>query len=281
MWYNMQVLKGDIVEKELNINEQKDESLDLYYNDINNSFNETEDIELLKRSKKGDLEAREILINKYLKEVIRICKRMKVNNYDLADMIQEGNIGLIYAVDNCDPEYFANFHAYMQMCVYTNVIKNRANNLYDIRLYSKVNELVNKINTYIYRYEKKYGEKPSNNMISNELGIEEKIVNYLLNIINPISIEEIPFEEMFYYDDDVLFLNAYSNEVMDIVNNSGCLNERELFVIKSRYGFFNNICYRYETIGKKLNVSKYRASQIENESLKKLRRYSKLLEKKI
>lgn len=268
------------MEKELNINEKKDESLNLYYNDINNNFNEVEDIELFKRIKKGDLEARNILINKYLKEVIRICKRMKVNNYELADMIQEGNIGLICAVDNFDFEYFANFYVYMQMCIYSNILKNRNNNSNDIIVSYRINSLVNKANMYIYKYEKKYGEKPSNHIIANELGIDEKTLNYLLNITNPISIEEIPFEEMFSYDDD-LFYNAYCNEVRDIVNNSSCLNERELFVIKSRYGFFNNTCYSHKAISEKLNVSKNRVFQIEHESLKKLRRYSKILEKKI
>ncbi|MGC8767182.1 MAG: sigma-70 family RNA polymerase sigma factor [Brevinematia bacterium] len=254
-----------------------------------------EEVELAKRAQEGDKEARAKLILANLRFVISVAKSYANTGIPLADLISEGNIGLINAVDRFDYKRGLHFISYAVWWIKQAILKYISERSRLVRFpMNRTNELI-KIEKFIREYEAKNGKPPTVETIAKELGIKEDDVELLLDrkTQNYISFEEKVFENNDSTYDELLNVesqvvkspeklimeNALTEEVRNIIES---LPDREREIIKFRYGFYGKQ-YSLKEIGEMMGFTKERIRQIENQALKKIKtiiesRSSELLE---
>ena len=242
-----------------------------------------EEIELAKRASEGDKEARAKLILSNLRFVVSIAKNYVNTGIPIADLISEGNIGLMIAIDKFDYRRGLHFISYAVWWIRQSILKYISERSRLVRFpMNRTNELL-KIEKFIREYELKYHETPSEEIISKELNIKEKDVEILLN---RRSKNYLSFEDNIYDDNEAKyeeFLNienqTIENPEKSIIKNSTAeevrkiiesLPEKEKNVIKYRYGFYGKPLSLKE-IGEIMGLTKERVRQIENRAIERMK----------
>lgn len=239
-------------------------------------------LEQIKRGKKISDEAKARMAKSNLRLVVSIAKRYTNRGLPFLDLIQEGNIGLMKAVDKFEYKRGYKFSTYATWWIRQAISRAIADQARTIRIPIHMIETINQINKIIREHLQKNGKEPDVSVIAKEVGLSIDKVKQVIKITKePISLEApIGNEDDGKFGDFVEDRNSLSpmdhilkddlKEQIDEVLDQ--LNDREKAVIRMRFGLMDDESDRtLEEIGKELNVTRERVRQIESSAIKKLK----------
>lgn len=239
-------------------------------------------LEQIKRGKKISDEAKGRMAKSNLRLVVSIAKRYTNRGLPFLDLIQEGNIGLMKAVDKFEYKRGYKFSTYATWWIRQAISRAIADQARTIRIPIHMIETINQINKIIREHLQKDGKEPDVSVIAKEVGLSVDKVKQVIKITKePISLEApIGNEDDGKFGDFVEDRNSLSpmdhilkddlKEQIDEVLDQ--LNDREKAVIRMRFGLMDDESDRtLEEIGKELNVTRERVRQIESSAIKKLK----------
>ncbi len=244
-----------------------------------------QEIDLAKRMEKGDKEAQKQLAEANLRLVVSIAKRYAGRGMLFLDLIQEGNLGLIKAVEKYDWRKGFKFSTYATWWIRQAITRAIADQARTIRIPVHMVETINKLIRVSRQKLQELGREPTPEEIAEEMGISvekvreiQKISQEPVSLETPIGEEEDSHLGDFIQDDNVpapadaaafALLKAQLNEVL------GTLTEREQRVLRLRFGLDDGRSRTLEEVGKTFNVTRERIRQIEAKALRKLRHPSR------
>jgi RNA polymerase primary sigma factor len=241
-----------------------------------------QEIELAGKIKEGDRNARALMISSNLRLVVTIAQDYANLGLPLPDIISEGNIGLMTAVDRFDPSKGAKLSTYAAWWIRQSIKRALSNQSKTIRLPVHLGEKIAKVRRVALHMSEELGREPTDDELGEEIGIASGKVSQLKAAsIHPASLDApISDEDLTEFGESVEDEEARTpfellrdkdlhGEVDGLLQG---LNNREKKIISQRFGFDGGARKTLEEIGKKLGVSRERIRQLENIALSKLRR---------
>ncbi|MDA3048242.1 MULTISPECIES: RNA polymerase sigma factor RpoD [unclassified Campylobacter] len=239
-------------------------------------------LEQIKRGKRISDNAKARMAKSNLRLVVSIAKRYTNRGLPFLDLIQEGNIGLMKAVDKFEYRRGYKFSTYATWWIRQAISRAIADQARTIRIPIHMIETINRINKITRKYIQEGGKEPDINVIAEEVGLSVDKVKQVIKITKePISLEApIGNEDDGKFGDFVEDKNSISpieqilksdlkEQIDDILEQ---LNDRERTVIRMRFGLLDDESDRtLEEIGKELNITRERVRQIESSAIKKLK----------
>ena len=263
---------------------QKDKNLvHIYLKDIGETalLSKEEEEKLFQRFQKGDLQARSLLIRANLRLVVSIAKRYMNCGMAFLDLIEEGNLGLMKAIERYDPTKGCKLSTYASWWIKQAIVRSLANQSRTIRIPLYILERANMIKKVKDELQHVLKRKPTRREVADEVGIPtEKLAEIEVMLQNPSSLFSSITDEGL-------------NELIDVIKDTsdsapdqslgikmvsemmqklmGELQEREADVMRMRHGFNGEAPMTLEQIGEKLHITRERVRQIEEKGIAKLK----------
>ena len=277
------ILDDNEITKDININDP----VRMYLKEIGriSLLSPEEELELSEKVAAGDEDAKNKLAESNLRLVVSIAKRYVGRGLLFLDLIQEGNIGLMKAVDKFDSDKGYKFSTYATWWIRQAITRALADQARTIRVPVHMVETINKMSRIQRQLTLELNREPSEEELAKKMGISVEKVREVIKISQePVSLETPIGEEDdshlgdFIKDESSMSPEEYAtNEILkeEIKSVLMTLQVREQEVLELRFGLIDGTCHTLEEVGKKFNVTRERIRQIEAKALRKLRHPSR------
>lgn len=241
--------------------------------------------ELAYKIKSGDLESRNKLVESNLRLVVNIAKYYRNCGVPFLDLIQEGNIGLIRAIEKFDPSFNCHFSTYATWWIKFTIRKAIGEHKRIIRIPAYLSTNITNFKRISTEFYQQYGREPTINELSKITKIpQHKIKEMLMVVKDPLSFDSIIDDERDTTIKDFVSVDTQKTDPFVILQLDDIsvnfeqmlkiLDKRELAIIKMRYGFDGTPKKTFSEIGKIFGITRERVRQIEAKAILKLRRSS-------
>lgn len=251
------------------------DSTSLYMKDVRKYrlLTDKEERMLFYKYKNGDIKSREMLINHNQRLVISIVRSFPIDNQYFLPLIQEGNIGLIKAIDTFDYDLGYKLSTYASYHIKSNIYKYFYNNQKIIKIPKYMFSLKNKLNKLITRYES-FNIKITDEMLARDLNTSIDTIIYLKNLgnlqntklLSTISVDKADNFNL----EDLIEERVLKEELIVILKEE--LTDLEYQVIMRKFGLYDGVCYNYRQISEILHTKLGIILNEEKKALRKLRK---------
>lgn len=262
-----------------------DDSVRMYLSEIGKVklLTADEEVTLARRVRKGEITAKQALMTANLRLVVSIAKKYIGRGLSFLDLIQEGNLGLVRAVDKFDPERGFKFSTYATWWIRQAITRAIADQARTIRIPVHMVETINKFTHTQRRLVQELGREPLPEEIAAEVGMDIKKVKHIMKISQdivsldaPVGSEEDSNLGDFIEDQNSVSPDEATNRQIlkeNIHEMLQYLSPREKKIIKMRYGLGDGVGHTLEQVGREFGVTRERIRQIEAKVLQKLREH--------
>ncbi|MCZ6795596.1 MAG: RNA polymerase sigma factor RpoD/SigA [Planctomycetota bacterium] len=260
----------------------KEVGLETYFKEINQISLLTPDDEkaLARRVRSGDAAAREHMIKANLRLVVSIAKNYVDRGLSLLDLIEEGNLGLLKAVERFDPAEECRFSTYATWWIKQSIKRALIDTVKTVRIPSYMVEMISKWKNATSNLTLKLGRHPTAHEVAEEMEIPLENINLIktalrasnssnqtVSLENMWTLSEVLEDKNARQPDQILF-DSLETEMIDKLLSA--IDGREAKILRMRYGLENGDPMTLKEIGERVDLSRERVRQIENEALKKL-----------
>jgi RNA polymerase primary sigma factor len=284
--------EADVEEEEIVIDEKvylddvADDSVRLYLREIGKIplLTSEEELELANRVVAGDRKAKDKMAEANMRLVVSIAKRYVGRGLDLLDLIQEGNTGLLRAVEKFDPSKGFKFSTYATWWIRQAITRAIADQARTIRIPVHMVETINKLLRTQRRMTQEMNREPTHEELGKEMGLEVEKVEHIMKIKQDIhSLDQSVRDDEddstlgdFIEDEDAKSpVESASEQLLksQVKDMLGALSDREQKIIRLRFGIEDGKSHTLEEVGAEFSVTRERIRQIEAKALAKLRKH--------
>ncbi|MBR2589165.1 RNA polymerase sigma factor RpoD [Candidatus Saccharibacteria bacterium] len=271
-----------------NVDAFADDSVRLYLREIGKIplLSQDEELELARKIVKGDKKAKDKMVEANMRLVVSIAKRYSGRGLDLLDLIQEGNTGLLRAVEKFDPDKGFKFSTYATWWIRQAITRAIADQARTIRIPVHMVETINKVLRATRKLTQELNREPTIEEIAEEMDMEPEKVEYVMKIKQDIAsldqsvgrdgddedsvLGDFVEDEERISPEDSAANQLLKEQLAEIIST---LSEREQKIIKLRFGIGGGRSHTLEEVGAEFSVTRERIRQIEAKALSKLRKH--------
>jgi len=259
----------------------KEVGLETYFKEINriDLLTPEQEKELAVRVRAGDAEAREHMIKANLRLVVSIAKNYVDRGLSLLDLIEEGNLGLLKAVERFDPDEECRFSTYATWWIKQSIRRALVNTVKTVRIPSYMVELVSKWKTLALELSYKLGRQPTFAEVAAELDVPPESIGVIKRALHSTStsggggdvlraLNESLEDESVKRPDEQLFDAIDLERIGELLE---VIDQREAEVLRMRYGLGDRQPMTLKEIGERIHLTRERVRQIESEAIRKLK----------